>query len=487
MEKSLKEKAAKGLAWSGLNNVMQQLLNLLFGIALARILSPADYGMVGMLMIFSLLAGTLQESGFTAALINRREVRHCDYNAVFWFSLSAGLIIYAVLFLSAPLIANFYHQPQLTALSRYAFLSFVIGNLGIVPNTILMKQLKVKQNALVQLTALTLSGLLGIIMAWAGMAYWGLATQSVVYATVVMAGRWVCCKWRPTLRIDLCPLREMMGFSVKVLAANMVTHINNNILTVLLGRFYTPYEVGNFNQANKWNSMGYYTIQSMMGSVAQPVLHEVEEDRQRQLHVFRKMLRFLAYISMPCMLGLSAIAPELITLAITDKWAACAQLMQIVCIGGAFIPLHNLMYNLNLSRGRSDVCLWCTLAFGLVQLLAVVLCHSRGVEVMVWVFTVVNVLWVLPWWYQVRRLIGLTLRDFLSDVFLFTAIAALSMLVACQVALLADGLIATLAIKVVVAAASYFAILWLIGARILRESIEQLQALLRKRRKMQDL
>jgi len=481
MEKSLKEKAAKGLAWSGLNNVMQQLLNLLFGIALARMLSPADYGMVGMLMIFSLLAGALQESGFTAALINRREVRHRDYNAVFWFSLSAGLSLYAILFLSAPLIAIFYHQPQLTALSRFAFLSFVIGNLGIVPNAILMKQLKVKQNALVQLTALTLSGLLGIIMAWAGMAYWGLATQSVVYATVVMAGRWLCCKWRPTLRIDLTPLREMMGFSVKVLAANMVTHINNNILTVLLGRFYTPYEVGNFNQANKWNSMGYYTIQSMMGSVAQPVLHEVEEDRQRQLRVFRKMLRFLAFISMPCMLGLSAVAPELITLAITDKWAACARLMQIVCIGGAFIPLHNLMYNLNLSRGRSDVCLWCTLAFGMVQLLAVVLCRSCGVEMMVWVFTIVNVLWVLPWWYQVRRLIGLTLREFLSDVLLFTAIAALSMLVACQVASLADGLAATLAIKVAVAAVSYFAILWLIGDRILRESIEELLVLLRKR------
>lgn len=483
MEKSLKEKTVKGLAWSSVNNILQQLLNLLFGIALARMLSPADYGMVGMLMIFSLLAGTLQESGFTAALINLRKASHNDYNAVFWFSLLAGIGLYAVLFLCAPLIADFYHQPELVGLSRYAFISFAIGNLGIVPNAILMKQLQVKQNALVQLTALTLSGVVGIIMAWAGMAYWGLATQSVVYATVVMTGRWLCCKWRPTLRIDLSPLKEMMGFSVKVLAANMVTHINNNILTVLLGRIYTPHEVGSFNQANKWNSMGYYTIQSIMGSVAQPVLHEVEEDRYRQVRVFRKMLRFLAFIAMPCMLGLSGIAPELITLTITDKWAACAQLMQIVCIGGAFIPLHNLMYNLILSRGRSDFCLWCTLAFGLMQLLAVALCRNHGVEMMVWGFTVVNVLWVFPWWYLVRRLIGLSLREFLADVFPFTATSALCVLVACRAASLADGLAVALTLKIAVTAVLYLAVLWLTEARILHECMELLQLFRKKRNK----
>ena len=182
------------------------------------------------------------------------------------------------------------------------------------------------------------------------------------------------------------------------------------------------------------------------------------------------------------MLGLSGIATELITLTITDKWADCARLMQIVCIGGAFIPLHNLMYNLNLSRGRSDVCLWCTLAFGLVQLLSITVCRTRGIEVMVWVFTVVNVFWALPWWYLVRRLIGLTLREFLADVLPYTVIAGLSVLVACQVASLADGLVVVLAVKIVVAAILYFAILWLTGARTLRESIELLPLLVRKRR-----
>ena len=198
--------------------------------------------------------------------------------------------------------------------------------------------------------------------------------------------------------------------------------------------------------------------------------------------LFCLFIGVLSFIAMPCMLGFSGIATELITLTITDKWADCARLMQIVCIGGAFIPLHNLMYNLNLSWGRSDVCLWCTLAFGLVQLLSITVCRTRGIEVMVWVFTVVNVFWALPWWYLVRRLIGLTLREFLADVLPYTVIAGLSVLVACQVASLADGLMVVLAVKIVVAAILYFAILWLTGARTLRESIELLPLLVRKRR-----
>lgn len=483
MSETLKEKTVKGLAWGGMNNALQQLLNLFFGIILARLLSPADYGMVGMLMIFSLLAGAIQESGFTSALINKKNVCHADYNAVFWFSLFAGIALYIILSLCAPLIAEFYHQPVLVPLARYSFLSFVIGNLGLVPNAILMKQLKVKQNAVVQLTALTLSGIVGIVMALQQMAYWGLATQNVVYASVVMVGRWLCCKWHPTLNFNFSPLRGMVGFSIKVVVSNMINHINNNILTVLLGRFYSVQEVGNFNQANKWNNMGYYTIQSMMGSVAQPVFHEVEDDIYRQQRVFRKLLRFLSFVTMPCMFGLSCVAPELIPLAITDKWSDSAHLMQIVCIGGAFIPLHNLMYSLSLSHGHSDTCLWNTVAFGAVQIILVAICRSYGVETLVWLSTAISVLWILPWWFFVSRLIRLRLFDFLCDILPFTFIAAVSVLAASVMSSFASGLLATLAAKVIVGVFAYFLILRLTGAHMLRECLEQLRLLTYKQAK----
>ena len=162
-EQSLKDKTAKGLFWGGLSNGMQQLLNLIFGIALARILDAEDYGMIGMLSIFSLIASTLQESGFTAALANKKNISHEDYNAVFWFSLFTSGLLYILLFFLSPYIAEFYHTPALIPLARYTFLGFFIASLGIAHNAYLFRNLKVKQKAFIQLTGLILSNITGIL------------------------------------------------------------------------------------------------------------------------------------------------------------------------------------------------------------------------------------------------------------------------------------------------------------------------------------
>ena len=163
-EQSLKDKTAKGLFWGGLSNGMQQLLNLIFGIALARILDAEDYGMIGMLSIFSLIASTLQESGFTAALANKKNISHEDYNAVFWFSLFTSGLLYILLFFLSPYIAEFYHTPALIPLARYTFLGFFIASLGIAHNAYLFRNLKVKQKAFIQLTGLILSNITGVTL-----------------------------------------------------------------------------------------------------------------------------------------------------------------------------------------------------------------------------------------------------------------------------------------------------------------------------------
>lgn len=256
MSESLKEKTAKGLFWGGFSNGIQQLLNLFFGIFLARLLNADDYGMVGMLTIFIAVAGTLQESGFTNALTNKREVTHKDYNAVFWFSTLTGITMYILLFLSAPLIADFYDKPELVPLARYLFIGFLISSSATAHNAVLFKNLMVKQKAMSQIIALTLSGIIGVIMAFNGMTYWGIATQSVVYILVVTICFWHFSPWRPTLNIDFRPLKSMFGFSSKILVTNIFTQINNNIFSVLLGKFFSEAEVGYYTQANKWKHNG---------------------------------------------------------------------------------------------------------------------------------------------------------------------------------------------------------------------------------------
>ena len=468
---SLKEKTARGLFWGGVSNSVQQLLNLFFGIFLARLLTPADYGMVGMLSIFSLIASTLQESGFTAALANKKDAGHNDYNAVFWFSTLMGLTLYVILFFCAPLIADFYHTPELTPLARYSFLGFLISSTGVAHYAVIFRNLKVKENAVVMLVALAVSGTVGVLMAWQGMAYWGIATQSIVYVCCVTALRWHYSGWRPTYHWDFRPLRGMLAFSSRLLVTNVFQHINYNLLSVVLGRFYAAREVGFFNQSNKWNYMGYSVIQGMVQGVAQPVLRQVDDDRKRQVRVFRKMLRFVAFVSFPCLLGLSLVAPELITIAITDKWARSAGLLQMLCVGSAFIPLQNLYSNLIVSRGRSDVYMWNVIAQGVVQVAVALTCYRLGMERMVMCYVAVNIGWTFVWHWMAWREIRLRLWDALRDTVPFLLIAAGTMTVTeLAVTHVTQNLYASFIAKIALAVALYVGLMVACRVQTFREA-----------------
>lgn len=473
-EQSLKEKTARGLFWGGLSNGVQQLLNLFFGIFLARILNAEDYGMVGMLSIFSLIAGSLQESGFTAALANKKEISHKDYNAVFWFSTGLSACLYLILFFCAPLIARFYHTPELTALARYSFLGFFVASLGIAHSAYLFRNLMVKQKAIAVTTGLIASGSVGVTMAFMGFAYWGIATQSIVYVGTINICYWCFSPWRPTLSFDLKPLKGMISFSSKLLGTNIFNHINNNILTVILGKFYSEQEVGYFTQANKWNYMGYSLVSGMVNSVAQPVLSSLSDDRERQQRVFRKMLRFTAFVSFPAMLGLSLIAPELITISITDKWTSSASILQLLCVGGAFIPITNLYSNLVISKGKSNIYMWNTIGLGIIQVASMLLLYPYGIHTMITVYVAINIGWLLVWHYFVWREIQLNLFLALKDILPFALIATGVMVATYYITIGFTNLYLLFAGKIIIAGLLYTAILWLSGSVTFKESLHYL-------------
>ncbi len=473
---TLKEKAAKGLLWGGMNNALQQVLNLLFGVWLARLLSPSDYGMVQLLTVFSMIAGLLQESGFTQALTNQKHIRHEDYNAVFWFSTLTGLGMYLILFFCAPLIADFYHEPELVPLSRYVFLGFLIASTGVAHNAYMFRNLKVKQTAVISVISLCLSGITGILLAMNGMAYWGLATQGLVFISCNTLGKWLYSGWMPSFKIDLRPLKGMIGFSSKVLGTNIVQHINNNILTIIMGRFYTKQDVGYYNQANKWNYMGFNTILGMVNGMAQPVLHKAEDSESHQIRVFRKILRFTSFVSFPCLFGLSLTAPQLIVIAVTDKWAASAELMQIICIGGAFLPIQNLYQNLIIARRKSNLTLWNTLIFGIVQITTALICYPFGIRTMIVCYVLINILWLFVWHYWAWRVIRLRLLDTLKDTVPFAGIAAAVMILTHFLTCKIENIYLLLGGKIVIAALLYIVAMKLLHAQIFEESLNYLKA-----------
>lgn len=473
-EQSLKDKTAKGLLWGGLSNGAQQLLNLIFGIFLARILNAEDYGMIGMLSIFSLIASSLQESGFTAALANKKEITHDDYNAVFWFNTGLSCCIYFILFLCAPLIAAFYEIPELTPLARYAFLGFFISSLGIAHNAYLFRNLMVKQKAISSIIGLIVSGTTGVIMAYNGFAYWGIATQSIVYVATVTACFWYFSPWRPTFHINFRPLKEIVSFSSKLLVTSIFININNNLFSVILGKFYSEREVGFFTQANKWNTMAHATVTGMVNGVAQPILSTLSEDKERQQRVFRKMLRFTAFVSFPAMLGLCLIAHDFIVIAIEEKWLESIPMLQLLCIGGAFLPIVNLYSNLMISKGKSNIYMWNTIALGMLQLAVMLLLYPYGIHQMLIAYVCINISWLLVWHYFAHREIGLRLFDALKDILPFAVIAALVM---GGTYLITNGLpniYIRLVAKLTIAAILYISIMWFSGSVTYKESINYL-------------
>lgn len=463
---SLKEKTAKGLLWGGLGNGIMQILNLVFGIFLARLLTPSDYGMVGMLAIFSAIAGTIQESGFTNALANKQNITHNDYNAVFWFSTLTGGLLYIILFLSAPLIADYYNQPDLIRLSRIYFLGFVISSTATSHNAYLFRNLMTREKATAQIYAITISCLIGIILAYNGMSYWGLAIQNLIYIAIVNLSLWFYSPWRPTFNIDFGPIKEFFGFSVKILLTNIFNQVNNNIFSTIIGRKFTPYSVGLYTQANKWNSMGSSLISSTIGGVAQPIFAQATDDKAKQLSIFRKMLRFTSYISFPTMLGLALIAPEFILLTIKDKWIDCIPILQQLCIWGAFFPITTLCSYLLISRGKSNLNLYSNITLGCLQIVALLISWRFGISIMISTYVIINILWMIVWYLMVRKEIGLRFMDAIKDICPFIIITIVAAITAKVICGFMDSPYMILASKIIITAVLYLGISRIANSKI---------------------
>lgn len=475
---SLKEKTTKGILWGGFSNGLQQLLNLFFGIWLSRILNVEDYGVIGVLTIFTLIASTLQESGFTQALANKKNPSSKDYNAVFWCSSLIGLTLYLILFFTAPLLAQFFHIPELTPLARILFLGFLFSSFGTAQNAYLFKNLMVKQRAIAMIVGLIFSGSLGIILAYQGFAYWGLAIQHLSYILCTNSLFWFFSKWRPTLQFSFQPIREMLPFSSRILVTKICTHLNNHVFNILIGRFYNRVEVGYFSQANKWNLMGSSVVSEMIQGVAQPVLSNVVKDQERQVRILKKMLAFTAFVSFPALWGLAYIAPEFIAIALTEKWMQSAYILQILCIGGAFMPLSNLLGNLIISRGKSSVYMWNTISFGAVQLALALSLYPYGIRTMVIASVCVQIMWFFIWFLISRQEISLSWKVLFTSILPFLLSIILSLAISHLLTQSIHNIYLLILSKIAITASAYLSLLAFFKNSILLETFEYLKKLL---------
>ena len=473
-EKSLKERTAGGMLWGGLSNGLMQLIAAIFGIVLLRHITPEDQGKVAMLNIFAAIASALQESGFIAALCNRKEPTREEYNAVFWFNLLVSASLYIILWFCAPLIADFYEKPELIPLARVLFLGFLFSGFGTVQRAYLFGHLMVRQASICSLTAMILSGIIGVTMAINDFAYWAIVTQAVSFVLITQLMAWYFSPWRPTLSFNLAPAWKMFGFSSKLMLTNIVNICNLHAFSVLLGKYLGDYTAGIYTTARGWDDKASSTINGMVTSTSQPTLAQVTDDIGRYRQVFRKMLRFICFVSFPAMLGLGLVAQEFILLTVGEQWRESGLILSLLCIHGAFVPITTLYSNLTISRGKSGVNMGCTIAQCLVVWAGLILLYPKGLLPMVIYFVALNVAWLVIWQWWAWRLTGLSFMDALKDIMPFLvftlAVLAVTWWLTCGI----TNLWILLFSRILIASVLYAGIMWVSGANIMRESLRYL-------------
>ena len=352
---SLKTKAKKGLAWSMVERFATQGVQFLFGIILARLLSPDDYGIIAMPLVFLAIAQCIIDSGFSTALIRKPELTEDDLSTAFYFNIGIGILCYAVLFFSSPLIADFYHTPILSSLLKVTALAVLFNPLCAVQQAILTRKIDFKTQAIVSFSGAVVSGIVGLYMAYNGFGVWSLVFQQVggyVMRTILL---WILGKWKPKRKWSWKSFHYLWGFGSKMLGSGLLDTIYNNIYPIVIGKYFSAQDLGNYTRAQQFSSLPSSNVTGVLQRVTFPVLSSIQNEDERLAKNYRKILKLSAFLVFPMMLMLSAIANPLVRILLTDKWIGCVILLQIVCFQMMWYPIHAINLNLLTVKGRSDL------------------------------------------------------------------------------------------------------------------------------------
>lgn len=354
-QESLKNKTKKGLAWSMIERFATQGVQFLFGIILARLLSPDDYGVIAMPLVFLAIAQCIIDSGFSTALIRKPELTEDDLSTAFYFNIGIGILCYAVLFFSSPLIADFYHTPILSSLLKVTALAVLFNPLCAVQQAILTRKIDFKTQAIVSLSGAILSGIVGLSMAYNGFGVWSLVFQQVGGYLIRTILLWILGKWKPKRKWSWESFHYLWGFGSKMLGSGLLDTIYNNIYPIVIGKYFSAQDLGNYTRAQQFSSLPSSNVTGVLQRVTFPVLSSIQNEDERLAKNYRKILKLSAFLVFPMMLMLSAIANPLVRILLTDKWIGCVILLQIVCFQMMWYPIHAINLNLLTVKGRSDL------------------------------------------------------------------------------------------------------------------------------------
>lgn len=341
--------------WSVVERFATQGVQFLFGIILARLLSPEDYGILAMPLVFLAVAQCFIDSGFSAALIRKPTLTEEDLSTAFYFNIGVGVVCYSALFLASPLIADFYHTPILADLLKVTALATLFNPLCAVQQALLTRRIDFKTQAVISLSAAVISGVAGLVMAYSGFGVWSLVCQQVGGYAIRTIMLWLLGRWRPKKKWSRESFRYLWGFGNKMLGAGLLDTTYNNIYPLVIGKFFSANDLGNYTRAQQFSTLPSSNLTGVLQRVTLPVLSSIQNEDERLAKNYRRILRLSAFLIFPLMLMLSALADPLIRILLTDKWEGCIILLQIMCFSMMWYPIHAINLNLLTVKGRSDL------------------------------------------------------------------------------------------------------------------------------------
>ncbi len=351
---SLKQKTISGLKWSFADNFVNQGLQFVFGIILARLLSPKEFGLIGMLTIFIAISQSFIDSGFSHALIRKNNCTNEDYSTVFFYNLGIGSFFYLLLFLFSGAIGNFYHEPILTLMIKVLGVNIIISSLSVIQKTILTKNINFKLQTNISIISSVSSGVIGIVMAYYGWGVWSLVWKNVAQNIINSALLWFWNGWRPVFVFRVKAFRELFGFGSKLLISGLIDTTFTNIYYLVIGKFFSATELGFYTRADQFKNVISQNITTTIQRVSYPVLATFQEDNVKLKERYKRLIITTMYISFVLMNGLAAVAKPFVLILIGAKWEASVIYLQLLCFAGALYPLHALNLNILNVKGRSE-------------------------------------------------------------------------------------------------------------------------------------
>ncbi len=424
---SLRKQAVSGMIWTFLQQFGSQLISFVVSMVLARLLLPEEFGLIGMLTIFMGIGSALFNGGLTSSLIRTHECTQEDYSTVFYFNFVGSILIYGILFMAAPRIANFYHQPSLTNITRVYGLTFILSAFGTVQNTILTRELKFKKLAIISFPALIISSVVGILMAYLNYGVWSLIVSALVNVFFVSFFLWFSADWYPKLIFSKDKFIQHFYYGYKLTISAILDTVFTNIYQIVIGRFYSPALVGYYTRANTLMMLPVGNISGALNKVIFPLFSKVQDDLPRFRNSYKQIMQMVLFIITPIIVLMGLLAKPLIILLFTDKWIAVVPIFKIICFTGILYPIH--LYNLIVLevKGRSDLFLKLEVYKKILLAIILIVSFFYGFYALLWGQLIFSILALFINTYYAGKILKYSMWQQMRDIlpiFIFAVIMA---------------------------------------------------------------